>query len=107
KGKAIVNLLALQPTEKIKAILPVREFKENEFIFMVTRAGVIKKTALSVFKNVRAAGVVAVSTDQGDELVSAKITQGNNDIFLCSKNGMSIRFNEQDVRSMGRAARGV
>lgn len=107
KGKAIVNLVALQPQEKIKAILPVREFKENEYIIMVTRAGVIKKTALSEFKNVRAAGLVALSTDEGDELVGARITQGDNHIFLCSKEGMSIRFNEQDVRPMGRAARGV
>jgi DNA gyrase subunit A len=107
KGKAIVNLVALQPQEKIKAILPVKEFKENEYIVMVTRGGIIKKTAISEFKNVRAAGLVALSTDEGDELVGAKITQGNNDIFLCSKEGMSIRFNEQDVRPMGRAARGV
>jgi DNA gyrase subunit A len=107
KGKAIVNLVALLPSEKIKAILPVRDFKENEYIFMATRKGVIKKTALSEFKNVRAAGIAAITTDDGDELVSAKITHGNNDIFLCSKNGMSIRFHEQDVRSMGRTARGV
>jgi DNA gyrase subunit A len=107
KGKAIVNLVALQSQEKIKAILPVKEFKENEYIIMVTRAGIIKKTALSEFKNIRAAGLVALSTDEGDELVGARITQGNNDIFLSSKDGMSIRFNEQDVRPMGRAARGV
>ncbi len=107
KGKAIVNLVALQPSEKIKAILPVREFKENEYIFMVTRAGIIKKTALSEFKNVRAAGVAAISTDEGDELVGAKLTHGNNDVFLCSKEGMSIRFNEQDVRPTGRTTRGV
>ncbi len=107
KGKAIVNLIALLPGEKIKAILPVKEFKENEYIVMVTRAGVIKKTALSEFKNVRSAGVVAISTDEGDELVGAKLTQGNNDVFLCTKDGMSIRFNEQDVRPMGRTARGV
>ncbi|MFZ9596236.1 MAG: DNA gyrase subunit A [Bdellovibrionia bacterium] len=107
KGKAIVNLVALQAQEKIKAILPVREFRENESIVMVTRAGIIKKTALSEFKNVRSAGLVALSTDEGDELVGARITQGTNDIFLCSKEGMSIRFKEQDVRPMGRAARGV
>ena len=107
KGKAIVNLVALQPDEKIKAILPVREFKENEFIVMVTRAGVIKKTPLSDFKNVRTAGVVAISTDDGDELVAAKLTEGKSDIFLCTQNGMSIRFNENDVRAMGRTARGV
>jgi len=107
KGKAIVNLVALAPGEKIKAILPVRDFKENEYVIMVTRAGVIKKTALSEFSNVRNAGLLAITTDEGDELVSAKITHGKNDIFLVSKEGMSIRFNEEDVRSMGRTARGV
>ena len=107
KGKAIVNLISLQSGEKIKAILPVKEFKDNEYITMVTRAGIIKKTALSEFSNVRNAGIVAVSTDEGDELVSAKITDGKSDVFLCSKDGMSIRFSEEDVRPMGRAARGV
>ncbi len=107
KGKAIVNLIALQPNEKIKAILPVQEFSENEFVVMVTRAGVIKKTALSEFSNVRTAGVIAIVTDEGDELVGAKVTHGSNHIFLCSREGMSIRFNEADVRAMGRATRGV
>lgn len=107
KGKAIVNLIALTPGEKIKAILPVKEFRENEYVVMVTRAGIIKKTPLSDFSNVRNAGIMAVSTDEGDELISAKLTNGNNDIFLCSKDGMSIRFSEEDVRAMGRTARGV
>ncbi|MBC7384673.1 MAG: DNA gyrase subunit A [Cryobacterium sp.] len=107
KGKAIVNLLALQPNEKIKAILPVKEFTDNEFIIMVTRNGIIKKTALSDFSNVRAAGIIALTTDEGDELNNARITHGTNDIFLCSREGMSIRFNEEDVRTMGRTARGV
>jgi DNA gyrase subunit A len=107
RGKAIVNLVNLQAGEKIKAILPVQEFKDNEFVVMVTRNGIIKKTALSEFSNVRNAGLVAITTDDGDELISAKITDGKNDIFLCSKNGMSIRFNEDDVRAMGRSARGV
>lgn len=107
KGKAIVNLLSLQPGEKIKAILPVSEFKENEFITMVTRNGIIKKTALADFSNVRASGIIALTTDEGDELVVARLTKGNNDIFLCSREGMSIRFQEEDVRTMGRTARGV
>jgi DNA gyrase subunit A len=107
KGKAIVNLVALLPGEKIKAILPVREFKESEYVIMVTKAGIIKKTALSDFSNVRSAGLVAISTDEGDELVSARLSKGNNDVFLCSKDGMSIRFSEEDVRPMGRTARGV
>ena len=107
KGKAIVNLVSLQSGEKIKAILPVREFKENEYIVMVTRAGVIKKTPLAEFSNVRNAGIIAISIDEGDELVGAKVTDGSNDVFLCSKDGMSIRFGEADVRPMGRTARGV
>ncbi len=107
RGKAVVNLVSLQAGEKIKAILPVREFKENEYVLMVTRAGIIKKTALSEFKNVRAVGLSAISVDEGDELVSAKLTQGSNDVFLCSHSGMSIRFNEEDVRPTGRGARGV
>ncbi len=107
KGKAIVNLVALAPDEKIKAILPVKEFTDNEFITMVTKAGVIKRTSLSEFQNVRTAGIMAITVDEGDELVSAKLTSGSNYIFLCSKDGMSIRFNEEDVRAMGRTARGV
>jgi len=107
RGKAIVNLIALSPGEKIKAILPVKEFKENEYVVMVSRAGVIKKTALSEFGNVRSTGLFAMAVDDGDELVSAKLTKGKNEIFICSKDGMSIRFNEEDVRSMGRTARGV
>lgn len=107
KGKAIVNLVALQPGEKIKAILPVQEFKEDEFLVMVTRAGIIKKTPLSDFSNVRSSGLIAITIEDGDELISAKRTVAKNDIFLCSKDGMSIRFSEEDVRSMGRSARGV
>jgi DNA gyrase subunit A len=107
KGKAVVNLVALTPGEKIKAILPVKEFKESEYVVMVTKAGVIKKTALSDFSNVRSAGLIAINIDDGDELVGAKITHGADHIFLCSKDGMSIRFSEEDVRPMGRSARGV
>ena len=107
KGKAVVNLVSLQSGEKIKAILPVREFKENEYVLMVTRAGIVKKTSLSEFKNVRSNGLSAISIDERDELVSAKLTQGSNDVFLCSRSGMSIRFSEEDVRHTGRGARGV
>lgn len=107
KGKAIVNLIQLAQGEKIKAILPVKEFKENEYIVMVTRKGIIKKTPLSDFSNVRSAGLIAISTDDGDELISARVTQGKNDVVLVSKDGMAIRFNEEDVRPMGRTARGV
>jgi DNA gyrase subunit A len=107
KGKAVVNLISLAAGEKIKAILPVKEFQENEFVIMVTKKGIIKKTPLSDFSNVRNAGIHAISIDETDELVSAKVTNGKNDVFLCSKDGMSIRFSEDDVRPMGRTARGV
>jgi DNA gyrase subunit A len=107
KGKAIVNLIQLEGGEKIQAILPVKKFSENEFVVMVTRKGIIKKTALSEFSNVRQTGIIAISTDDGDQLISAKLTQGDNDIFLVSEGGMSIRFSEKDVRPMGRSARGV
>jgi len=107
KGKAVVNLISLAPGEKIQAILPVKEFKENEYIVMVTRQGTIKKTPLSDFSNVRVAGLNAISIDEGDELLSAKISDGKSDVFLCTREGMSIRFSEEDVRPMGRGARGV
>lgn len=107
KGKAIVNLIALLPGEKVRAVLPVREFTDTKFIVMVTRAGVIKKTALSEFQNVRNTGIIAITIDDGDQLISAKLTDGEKDIFICSGSGKSIRFNERDVRSMGRTARGV
>ncbi len=107
KGKAVVNLVALTPGEKVKAILPVREFRENEYVVMVTRAGMIKKTPLSDYGNIRATGIVAITIEDGDEVVSAKLTNGKNDIFLCSKEGMSIRFSEEDARPMGRTAKGV
>jgi DNA gyrase subunit A len=107
KGKAIVNLLALAPGEKIKAILPVKEFKENEFVMIVTKLGVIKKTPLSDFGNIHSKGINAINTDEGDELVAARITDGKRDVFLCTRNGMSIRFSEEDVRPMGRTAAGV
>ncbi|MEW6058004.1 MAG: DNA gyrase subunit A [Bdellovibrionota bacterium] len=107
KGKAIVNLVNLEPHESIRAILPVREFRDDQYVVMVTRKGVIKKTELSQFSNPRAAGIIALTIDEGDELAAAKLTNGKQHIFLCSKSGMSIRFDEQDVRSMGRGARGV
>ncbi len=107
KGKAIVNLLALQPNEKIKAILPVQDFKDDEFVMMITRNGTVKKTSLSEFSNVRSSGILAITIDDNDELVSAKITHGKDDIFVSSREGVAIRFSEEDVRPMGRTARGV
>lgn len=107
KGKAIVNLLQLLPGEKVQAILETPSFSENQFLFLVTRRGIVKKTPLSEFQHVRATGVRALMLEEGDEVVGVKITQGQQHIFLCTRNGFGICFSEQDVRSMGRSAHGV
>jgi DNA gyrase subunit A len=107
KGKAIVNLVNLAPGERVSATLPVREFTADKFVVMVTKKGIIKKTDLAAYSNPRSGGIIAVSIDEGDELVDVQLTMGNQDIFLATKGGMSIRFKEDDVRDMGRTARGV
>ncbi len=107
KGKAIVNLLNLQANEKVVTILPVLQFDEDKFLIMGTQKGVIKKTALNEYKNIRATGINAISIEEGDALVGARLTDGNQEIFLTSASGMSIRFSEKDVRAMGRTAYGV
>ncbi len=107
KGKAIVNLLNLAPGERVSATLPVREFVADKFVVMVTKKGVIKKTELAAYSNPRTGGIIAVSIDEGDELVDVQLTMGNQDIFLATRLGMAIRFKEDDVRDMGRTARGV
>lgn len=107
KGKPIVNLLNLGTNERIQAVLPVREFKESEFVVMVTAQGTIKKTSLGLFARPLKKGVIAITFDPGDTLVDARITSGTQNIILVSKQGQSIQFEESDVRSMGRTARGV
>jgi DNA gyrase subunit A len=107
KGKHISNLINLQPDETVKAFLSVKDFVPDRYIVMVTRAGVIKKSGLTEFDNPMARGIIAVSLDEGDELISAKITNGRNFVFLGSHQGQAIRFKEDDVRGMGRQARGV
>ena len=107
KGKAIANVVQLAAGEKVRAILPVDEFTENKFVVMLTEKGIIKKTSLDAFSNPRQAGIIALTTDLDDQLVAAKISDGQSDIFIATKEGMSIRFNEDDVRGMGRSARGV
>src|SRR3954471_4983941 len=108
KGKHIGNLVALQPGESVKAFLPVRDLeKENEYVFFVTRNGTVKKTALKDFSNVMSRGIIAIGIDKEDELVAAQLTDGNQIIFLASHDGMAIRFDEEDVRIMGRPAYGV
>lgn len=107
KGKHISNLINLQPDETVKAFLSVKDFVPDRYIVMVTRAGVIKKSELTEFDNPMSRGIIAVSLDDGDELISAKITNGKNFVFLGSHQGQAIRFKEEDVRGMGRQARGV
>ncbi len=107
KGKHISNLVNLQPNEQIKAFLPVREFVPGQFIVMVTKRGVIKKSELTEFDNPVSRGIIALSLDEGDELIAARLTSGQNYIFLGSHEGKAIRFRESGVRPMGRPARGV
>ena len=107
KGKALVNLLSLGPDEVSTAILPVREFREDRYVVFVTKKGTIKKTALDAYSNVRTGGIIALTLEEGDSLVAAKLTNGNEDIFLGSKSGIGIRFKESGVRPTGRTAMGV
>ncbi|MGD0732558.1 MAG: DNA gyrase subunit A [Terracidiphilus sp.] len=108
KGKSMQSLLDLQPGENVRAILPVRDLEEEgKFIFFATRNGTVKKTPLKDFSNVMARGIIAVGIDKDDELVAARITDGSELVFLATHLGMAIRFDEADVRSMGRPAYGV
>jgi len=107
KGKHVSGLISLQPDEDVKAFLAVKEFVADKFIVMVTRHGVIKKCELTEFDNPLSRGIIALALDEGDELLGATITTGKNFIFLGSHEGMAIRFNEDEVRAMGRQARGV
>jgi len=108
RGRAIVNLLSLGSDEQVTACLPVRDLNEKgRFVFMVTKRGVVKKTALQAFSNPRATGIIALSLDKGDSLIDVQITSGQDNILIATYRGMAIRFPEKDVRPMGRTARGV
>jgi DNA gyrase subunit A len=107
RGKPIVNLFPLVENEKITAVLPVKEFDEGHFVFMATAQGTVKKTALTEFSNPRKAGIIAVGLDEGDFLIGVAITDGNYNVMLFSDAGKAVRFDENDVRAMGRTARGV
>ena len=107
RGKPIVNLFPLEEKEKITAILPVKEFDEEHFVFMATAMGTVKKTPLTSFANPRKAGIIAVGLDDGDHLIGVAITNGECDVMLFSDSGKAVRFAEDDVRPMGREARGV
>ena len=108
KGKVIANLVALQPGESVRAVLPVRDLEEEgKFVFFATRNGTVKKTELKDFCNVMSRGIIAIGIDKGDELVGARLTDGQQVVFLASHEGQAIRFEEEDVRPMGRPAYGV
>lgn len=107
KGKAIANVVQLSNNEKVMSILPIEEYSSDKFVVMLTAHGIIKKTPLDLFSNQRTAGIIALTTDLDDYVMDVKISNGESDIFIATKEGMSIRFNEADVRPMGRSARGV
>jgi len=107
KGKPIVNLINVQPDTQIRAVVPVREFGEDQFLLFCTRRGTVKKTALSQYSNPRTTGIKAIKIEKGDELMDVQVTSGTNDVVLATKHGLSVRFHEQDVREMGRDTTGV
>jgi DNA gyrase subunit A len=107
KGKALVNLLALSGSEKVTATLPVKEFRDDRYIVMATKKGVIKKTELSAFSNPRQGGIIALGLEGGDKLIGVQLTDGQREILLGTRQGITIRFKEEEVRPMGRTAYGV
>ncbi|MDX6382662.1 MAG: gyrase subunit [Blastocatellia bacterium] len=107
RGKAIVNLIQISSERKLSGVVPVREFSDGRYVLMVTKKGVIKKTALSDFQNIRSNGIIAINIDEGDELLDVVTTDGNKRIFIATHNGFAIRFDEKNARPMGRATRGT
>lgn len=107
RGTAMVNLLQLQPEEQVTAVINIRKEKTDGYLFMATKRGIVKKTALSEYSNIRKTGLQAINLREDDDLIEVKLTNNENDVFLITKNGMCIRFNEKDVRPTGRASMGV
>src|SRR6266480_2137769 len=107
RGKAVVNLINIPSDRKLAGVVPVREFAEGRYVLMVTRKGVIKKTSLADFQNIRSNGIIAINIDEGDQLLDVVLTDGTKRIFIATHNGLAIRFDEKNVRPMGRATRGV
>jgi DNA gyrase subunit A len=107
RGKAIVNLLTVEQNESVRALLTIRNFNDAKYVVMVTRAGKIKKTELTAFSNVRSTGIIAIDINEGDDLYAVRLSQGDDEIFIGTHDGMAIRFNENGVRPMGRGAAGV
>jgi DNA gyrase subunit A len=107
RGRPLVNLLQLDPDEKITAVVPVQEFSEDKYLFTATRQGIVKKTVLSAYQNIRRDGIIALKIQEGDDLIGAEVTDGNQDILLTTRQGIAVRFGENDVRTMGRVSTGV
>jgi len=107
KGRAAVNLLQLQPGEQISTVVPIRRFEVDRYLIMATKHGIIKKTELTAYGNPRQGGIIALTLDDDDELIRVGVTHGDQDIFLGTRQGYSLRFNEADARPIGRTARGV
>src|SRR5262249_30173263 len=102
RGKAVVNLIQIGPSERICAMLGVRAFAEGSYVVLATRKGVIKKTPLSAFSHPRSAGIIALSVEDGDDVLGAGLSDGSSQVFLATASGKSVRFHESDVRPMGR-----
>jgi DNA gyrase subunit A len=107
RGKALVNLISISTERRLVEVLPVRDFTDEVYIVMVTKKGVVKKTSLSLYQNIRANGINAINIDEGDELLNVFVTDGTKQIFIATHDGMAIRFDEQAARPLGRVARGV
>jgi DNA gyrase subunit A len=107
RGRSIINLIQKEKDENITAFVAVKEFSDDKYLMMATKNGTVKKTVLSAYSNVRKGGINAINLVEGDKLVEVKMTDGNNDVILGTRNGLAIRFNEKDVREMGRTATGV
>jgi DNA gyrase subunit A len=107
KGKAIVNLIQISQDERVTAALPIRQFTPDHFILMATKKGIIKKTELESYSHPRPSGIIAITLEEGDELISAEVTDGKREVFLGTRDGLSIRFSETDVREIGRTGKGV
>lgn len=107
RGKAVVNLINIPSDRRLAGVVPVREFAEGRYVAMVTRKGVIKKTSLADFQNIRTNGIIAINIDEGDQLLDVVLTDGTKRMFIATRNGYAIRFDEKNVRPMGRATRGV
>lgn len=107
RGTAIVNILQLEPGEKITAMIPIKDYKQDSYLFMATKKGIVKKTSIKEYDNIRKTGILSINLREDDELIEVKVTANENDIFLVTKQGKCIRFSEQDVRPTGRTSMGV